>query len=128
LSPPFYLDEITISKNNDNTFNLSKDDLIHNQNYKYCIEFASKLSIKYYNILITTIQDLLFENNQYEKAFDLCKFLVDNNNKDRKLFIYTAICYYYFNNTQKVIEYMDKSDFMKFKYKELYDFYEKNNI
>jgi len=128
LSPPFYLDEINISKNNDNTFNLSKDDLIHNQNYKYCIEFVSRLAIKYYNIVITTIHDLLFKNNQYEKAFDLCKFLVNNNNKDRKLFIYTAICYYYFNNTQKVIEYMDKSDFMKFKYKELYDFYEKNNI
>ena len=47
---------------------------------------------------------------------------------NRKLFIYTAICYYYFNNTQKVIEYMDKSEFMKFKYKQLLDFYEKNNI
>ena len=128
LTPPFYLDKINISKNSDNTFNLSKDDLIHNKNYKYCIDFSSNIAIKYYNILITNIENLLFEHNQHHKAFDLCNFLLDNNNHDRKLFIYTAICYYYFNNTQKVIEYMDKSEFMKFKYKQLLDFYEKNNI
>ena len=128
ISTPFCNKEIKISKNKDDTFNISKDDLDRNKNYIYCIEFAKNLAIRYYNICIKVIEESLFKKNNIDRAFDLCSFLVNNKINNRKVCIYTAICYYYFDNKDKVIEYMDKSDYLKYKYNVLVDFYEKNNI
>ena len=93
-----------MSKNKDNTFNVSKDDLILNKNYLYCIEFVSNLSIKYYNICIKINEESLFKNNQHNKAFDLCNYLLENNSSHLALcefdfkgyFIYYLTRYLYF--------------------------------
>ena len=123
LDEPF--EKIKMTKNSDNTYNLCKDSLVKNKNYIYCVEFASNISIKYYNICIKIIEESLFKKTNISQAFNLLKYLNNNNNSDRRLYIYLAICYYYFNKYDKVIEYMDKSDYMKYKYKELLKLYKK---
>ena len=72
----------------DGSFTLNKDDILKKQNYKYLIEFATDLSLKYYNMCIINIENYLFQNINKQKAFDLCNFLIENNIYDRKLFIY----------------------------------------
>ena len=124
LEDPF--EKIKMVKNSNNTYSLCKESLVKNKNYLYCVEFGNDICIKYYNICIKIIEESLFKKNNVNKAFNILKFLNKNNNYDKRLYIYLAICYYYFNDKEKVIEYMDKSDYMKFKYKELTEYYKKN--
>ena len=123
MDDPF--EKIKMVKNSDNTYSLCKESLVKNKNYLYCVESVNDICIKYYNICIKIIEESLFKKNNINQAFNILKFLNKNNNCDKRLYIYMAICYYYFNDKEKVIEYMDKSDYMKFKYKELTEYYKK---
>ena len=124
---PVFNENLEITSNNDGSFTLNKDDILKKQNYKYLIEFATDLSLKYYNMCIINIENYLFQNINKQRAFDLCNFLIENNIYDRKLFIYTAICYYYLNDTQNTLKYIQKSDYMINKYNILQDFYNNYN-
>ena len=95
------------------------------------INFASDLSLKYYNVCIKTIEDNLFSTNcNKDEIFKLCLYLINNKIYDRKLFIYMAICYYYQNDDINTIKYIKKSEYMINKYPVLIKFYEnyKNKI
>ena len=124
---PVFNENLEITSNNDGSFTLNKDDILKKQNYKYLIEFATDLSLKYYNMCIINIENYLFQNINKQRAFDLCNFLIENNIYDRKLFIYTAICYYYLNDTQNTLKYIQKSDYMINKYNILKYFYNNYN-
>ena len=123
---PIFDEDLELVNNNNGCYSLDKNNLNIKKNYIYLIQFANTIANKYYNICITNIENYLFENINKKKAFDLCLFLVNNKIFDRKLFIYTAICYYYVNNINKTLEYIDKSDYMVNKYKILCDFYEQH--
>tara|TARA_B100001250_G_scaffold383673_1_gene377817 strand:- start:1647 stop:2903 length:1257 start_codon:yes stop_codon:yes gene_type:complete len=121
-------DNIEIKINNDGSFNINKDELEKSKNYLYLIDFANDLCMKYYNICILNIEHNLFTSNgNKQNALDLCKFLINNKICDRKVYIYMAICYYYCNDTKNTLKYIEKSDYMIFKYPILLDFYKNNN-
>ena len=65
-------------------------------------------------------------NIDKQKAFDLCLFLTNNKIHDRKLYIYTAICYFYTNDVNTTLYFIEKSDYMIHKFPVLLDFYNKN--
>ena len=71
------------------------------------------------------IEGDLFKKKDVNRGYKLCDFLIKNHIHDRKLYIYMAICYYYLDNIKEMMYYMDKSDYMKYKYKELLDIYNK---
>jgi len=123
---PVFDEDLQISRQKNGSYILNKDDLYIKQNYIYLIEFANTIILKYYKILLNTIEYYLFNNINKQKAFDLCLFLINNKIQDRRLFIYTAICYYYTNNIKNTIEYIDKSGYMINKYNVLLDFYKKH--
>ena len=120
---PVFNEELELIDNNNGCYSLNKNNLDIKKNYIYLIDFANNIASKYYKLCINNIEDYLFTNLNKTKAFDLCLFLVNNKIYDRKLFIYTAICYYYTNNVDKTIEFIDKSDYLVNKYKVLSDFY-----
>jgi len=120
---PVFNEDLELVNNKNGSYSLNKNNLTIKKNYIYLIEFADNIATKYYNICINNIENYLFENINKQKAFDLCLFLVNNKIYDRKLFVYTAICYYYVNNITKTLEYIKKSDYMINKYKVLCDFY-----
>ena len=120
---PVFNEELELIDNNNGSYSLNKNNLDIKKNYIYLIDFANNIASKYYKLCINNIEDYLFTNLNKTKAFDLCLFLVNNKIYDRKLFIYTAICYYYTNNVDKTIEFIDKSDYLVNKYKVLSDFY-----
>jgi hypothetical protein len=129
LSPVFN-ETFDIIDNSDNTFNINKEDIITKKNYTYIIDFVTDLVLKYYNICINNIENFLFDTNSTnidkQKALDLCIFLTNNKIHDRKLFIYTAICYFYTNNIENTLYFIEKSDYMIHKFPVLLDFYNKN--
>jgi len=124
-------EDLGLVSNNDGSYNINKDNLLTKSNYKYIIEFANKLALDYYTICMTNIEYYLFKgektSEKIEKnrkiAFDLCLFLINNKICDRKLFIYTAISYYYLCDDINTIKYIEKSDYMINKYSILVDFY-----
>ena len=129
LSPVF--DEtFDIIQNSDNTFNINKEDIITKKNYTYIIDFVTDLILEYYNVCISDIEKFLFAENSTnidkQKALDLCIFLTNNKIHDRKLYIYTAICYFYTNNIENTLYFIEKSDYMIQKFPILLDFYNKN--
>ena len=121
---PVFNENLEIQTNNDGSFNINKDNLHLKQNYKYLIDFANDLCTKYYNICILIIEKNLFQSNgNKQQAFDLCLFLINNKISDRKVFIYSAICYYYCNDIPHTLEYIQKSQYMINKYPVLQEFY-----
>ena len=130
LSPVFD-EKLEIVCNENGTYSINKNNLDIKKNYKYLINFASDLSLQYYNVCIKTIENNLFnENGNKDEIFKLCLYLINNKIYDRKLFIYMAICYYYQNDDINTIKYIKKSEYMINKYPVLIDFYEnyKNKI
>ena len=72
------------------------------------------------------IEYYLFSNLNQEnknKAFNLCSFLLNNYINDRKLFIYISILYFYKDDKNNFIKYYEKSDYFIHKYSVLYDYY-----
>ena len=124
VDEPF--EKIKMTKNEDNTYNICKNSLEKNKNYLYCVEFATNICIKYYNNCIKMIEEGLFKKNNINKAYNILLFLERNKNSDRRIYIYLSICYFYFDKKDKILEYMDKSDYYKYKYKELYNYYKNN--
>ena len=124
-------EDLGLVSNNDGSYNINKDNLLTRSNYKYIIKFANKLALDYYTICIANIEYYLFKMEKtlekIEKnrkiAFDFCLFLINNKICDRKLFIYTAISYYYLCDDINTIKYIEKSDYMINKYSILVDFY-----
>ena len=127
---PVFNETFDIIDNSDNTFNINKEDIITKKNYTYIIDFVTDLVLKYYNICINNIENFLFDTNSTnidkQKALDLCIFLTNNKIHDRKLYIYTAICYFYTNNIENTLYFIEKSDYMIYKFPILIDFYNKN--
>ena len=90
------------------------------------IDFANNFLISYYDLCIKKIEYYLFSNLNQEnknKAFDLCSFLLNNNINDRKLFIYISILYFYREDKKNFIKYFEKSDYYINKYPVLCDYY-----
>ena len=129
---PIFNDNLNITYNKDGTYNINKDDIYISQNYIYIIEFVTDLLLEYYTMCIKNIEYYLFNknsnNNDKQKALDLCIFLTNNKIHDRKLYIYTAICYFYTTNIQKTLYFIEKSDYMIHKYPLLVDFYNKHKV
>lgn len=131
LSPVFD-EKMELLSNNNGSYSINKNDLIEKINYKYIIDFATNLVQDYYDVCIDSIEFYLFEsknNNDKVNAYNLCKFLVNNKISDRKLFVYMAICCFYNEETENTIKFIEKSEYMKYKYPILVEYYKnyKNN-
>ena len=125
---PVFNEELHIQTNGDGSFNINKDELEKTQNYLYLIDFANELCIKYYNNCILDIEKNLFTcDGNKQEALELCLFLINNKIIDRKVYIYMAICYYYCNDTKNTLKYIEKAEYMLYKYPVLIDFYNNNN-
>jgi hypothetical protein len=126
LERPFKYEKSNIIDNNNNTYNINTEDLKRDRNYIYCKDFGNDIVSKYYNICMKNIEKYLFKKKDVDRGYKLCDFLIKNHIHDRKLYIYMAICYYYLDDIKEMINYMNKSDYMKYKYKELMDIYNKS--
>ena len=125
LTPVFDEDLELVSQDN-NSYSFNKDNLEIKKNYIYVIQFAKIIALKYYKLLINNIEYYLFKNLNVKKAYELCIYLINNKSVDRKLFIYTAICYFYLNDKENTLKYIEKSSYMIEKYEVLKTFYLNN--
>ena len=125
LTPVFDEDLEFVAQDN-NSYSFNKDNLEIKKNYIYVIEFAKIIALKYYKLLINNIEYYLFKNLNINKAYELCVYLINNKSVDRKLFIYMAICYYYLNDKENTLKYIEKSSYMIDKYEVLKTFYLNN--
>ena len=125
LTPVFNEDLEFVSQGN-SVYSFNKDNLEIKENYIYIVKFAKILIVKYYKVLINIIEYNLFKNLNVNKAYELCTYLINNKVCDRKLFIYTAICYFYLNDKVNTLKYIEKSSYMVDKYEVLKNFYLNN--
>ena len=128
LSYPFN-EKLNITHTNNNIYTICKDDIYTKKNYLYFINFVTQFLIDYYDLCINQIEYYLFINLNdinKSKAYDLCNFLIQNNIHDRRLFIYIAILYFYKNNHNNLLYYINKSDYYISKYPQLKSFLNNN--